>query len=207
MPPNFAIPAAFSRHPARADAVPRHAASDNEGGHGEGYTWKRKISRSETAGGDGGGHAAAAGLGVALALALSLPAQSLAAEGMPGSGPGCSTTTNPSYSMVSCERTGLDRNGRLLGCRWVGSVTFFGAAEDILIPPVLWGSRCCYSFQERVREKGKPATCSRTRTETQHCVRCVDASSKVASRVLHNRHGCPVVGLVACRDTSTSHVA
>lgn len=42
------------------------------------------------------------------------------ADGLPGSSPGCSTTaTNPSYTVVSCERTGLDRDGRLLGCRFV----------------------------------------------------------------------------------------
>lgn len=120
MSPSCVIPAVRSRYLARADAVPRHAASENEGGHAEGYTRDIEGSKEE---GSGGGRAAAAGLGVALALAFALPVQSLAAEGMPGSGPGCSTTTNPSYSLVSCERTGLDRNGRLLGCRWVA----FGA--------------------------------------------------------------------------------
>lgn len=74
----------------------------------------------------GGGRAAAAGLSVALAVfSFALPAPSLAAGGMPGSGPGCSTTTNPSYSVVSCVRTGLDRDGRLLGCRWVKTTQQF----------------------------------------------------------------------------------
>lgn len=62
-----------------------------------------------------GGSLAAAGL---LALSFVTNAGAAAADpGMPGSGLGCSTSTNPSYSMVSCERTGLDRDGRLLGCR------------------------------------------------------------------------------------------
>ncbi|CAM9542089.1 unnamed protein product [Scytosiphon promiscuus] len=66
---------------------------------------------------DGGSRLIAAGLSLALSILLSSPASSLAADsGMPGSGPGCSTSTNPSYSLVSCERTGLDRDGRLLGC-------------------------------------------------------------------------------------------
>lgn len=67
---------------------------------------------------DGGSRFAAAGLSLALSIILSSPASSLAAgSGMPGSGPGCTSSTNPSYSLVSCERTGLDRDGRLLGCR------------------------------------------------------------------------------------------
>ncbi|CAM9663126.1 unnamed protein product [Laminaria digitata] len=62
-----------------------------------------------------GGSLAAAGL-VALSLFASGADPAAADPGMPGSGLGCSTSTNPSYSMVSCERTGLDRDGRLLGC-------------------------------------------------------------------------------------------
>lgn len=64
-----------------------------------------------------GGIPAAAGL-LALSLFFANPAGGSAADaGMPGSGPGCSTSANPSYTMVSCERVGLDRRGRLLGCR------------------------------------------------------------------------------------------
>lgn len=74
------------------------------------------------AGGEGAGFggvtAAIAGLGLALSMLVITPSSSMAADsGMPGSGPGCTTSTNPSYSVVSCERTGLDRDGRLLGCR------------------------------------------------------------------------------------------
>lgn len=44
---------------------------------------------------------------------------------IPGTAEGCITTTNPSgYTIVSCERQGLDRNGRLLGCRY-GADTHF----------------------------------------------------------------------------------
>lgn len=68
---------------------------------------------------DGGSRLAAAGLSLALSIFLSCPGSSAADAGMPGSGPGCTTSTNPSYSLVSCERTGLDRDGRLLGCRCV----------------------------------------------------------------------------------------
>lgn len=56
---------------------------------------------------------------VALSVFFVNPVTALA-DGLPGSSPGCSTTaTNPSYTVVSCERTGLDRDGRLLGCRFV----------------------------------------------------------------------------------------
>lgn len=56
---------------------------------------------------------------VALSVFFFNPVTALA-DGLPGSSPGCSTTTtNPSYTVVSCERTGLDRDGRLLGCRFV----------------------------------------------------------------------------------------
>lgn len=63
-----------------------------------------------------GGSLAAAGL-LALSLFVASADAAAADPSMPGSGLGCSTSTNPSYSMVSCERTGLDRDGRLLGCR------------------------------------------------------------------------------------------
>eukprot|EP00752_Nemacystus_decipiens_P006957 g6243.t1 len=106
--PTFAVPAALPRHPAPVDAAVGGAASTKGGATAEQC---RRATNSS-----GGGRAAAAGLSVALAVFFALPAPSLAAEGMPGSGPGCSTTTNPSYSVVSCVRTGLDRNGRLLGC-------------------------------------------------------------------------------------------
>lgn len=79
------------------------------------------MEQGRRANNSGDGRAAVAGLSLALAMLFAPPAPSFTAEGMPGSGPGCSTTTNPSYSMVSCARTGLDRNGRLLGCRWVRS--------------------------------------------------------------------------------------
>lgn len=63
-----------------------------------------------------GGSLAGAGL-LALSLFVASADAAAADPSMPGSGLGCSTSTNPSYSMVSCERTGLDRDGRLLGCR------------------------------------------------------------------------------------------
>ncbi|CAM9816625.1 unnamed protein product [Pylaiella littoralis] len=88
-----------------AAMVATTARAPQQGGH-------KRVSEA-----GGGGVAAVAGLSLALSLLFAHPAASLAAEsGMPGSGPGCSTSTNPSYSMVSCDRTGLDRNGRLLGC-------------------------------------------------------------------------------------------
>lgn len=80
--------------------------------------------------------AVAAGILSALTLMLYVlvsPAQALAAgdaQGVPGSGPGCTMSTNPSYSMVSCDRTGLDRDGRLLGCRFVPSMCLMGCLVD-----------------------------------------------------------------------------
>eukprot|EP00903_Cladosiphon_okamuranus_P006941 g6755.t1 len=91
--PTVAIPAALSRHPAPTGSASAKGEATDQG--------KKTII---------------GGLSVALAAFFVLPAPSMAADGMPGSGPGCSTTTNPSYSVVSCVRTGLDRNGRLLGC-------------------------------------------------------------------------------------------
>ncbi|CAN0153853.1 unnamed protein product [Ectocarpus sp. 4 AP-2014] len=65
---------------------------------------------------DCGTRSTLAAAGLALSLFLSNPGSLVADPGIPGSGLGCTTSTNPSYSLVSCNRTGLDRNGRLLGC-------------------------------------------------------------------------------------------
>lgn len=57
----------------------------------------------------------AAGL-LTLSLLFSHPVRALA-DSIPGMAPGCSSTTNVSgYTMVTCDRQGLDRDGRLLGC-------------------------------------------------------------------------------------------
>lgn len=48
------------------------------------------------------------------------------AASMPGTAPGCTSTSNPSgYTLVTCDRQGLDRNGRLLGCRCVPIASCF----------------------------------------------------------------------------------
>lgn len=74
----------------------------------------------------------AAGL-VAFTLWTTIPAPTLA-ENLPGTAPGCASTTNPSgYTIVSCDRRGLDRNGRLLGCRCVPGAS--GASETSLERP------------------------------------------------------------------------
>ncbi|CAM9341176.1 unnamed protein product, partial [Sphacelaria rigidula] len=68
-----------------------------------------KTAKSVACGG------AAAGL-LALSLMVAHPVRALA-DSMPGMASGCSSTTNVSgYTIVTCDRQGLDRDGRLLGC-------------------------------------------------------------------------------------------
>lgn len=83
---------------------------------------------------------AAAGL-LALSLLFANPVRALA-DSMPGTAPGCSSTTNVSgYTMVTCDRQGLDRDGRLLGCRCCKCVVGCNFRRG--------ATPCCSSFMTR----------------------------------------------------------
>lgn len=102
--PNLAVPPTSPRAGKKQTA----AAKD--------HLWDCSTLQKTAQGVACGGAAAAL---LALSLMFAHPAPALA-DSMPGMASGCSSTTNVSgYTIVTCDRQGLDRDGRLLGCRCV----------------------------------------------------------------------------------------